>query len=287
MMSSTLTPQELVQKNINLLSLPETAIRINTMVSDPNSTAADIGDIVSQDPALTARLLRIVNSAFFGFPSQIDTISMAITVLGTRQLRDLVMTTSVINRFRDIPASVVDMESFWCHCLTTAIAAKSFAQHMKISNSERLFVAGLLHDIGKLVMYITLPDPSRQVIEISSEPKFDSNHVEKAIFGFTHAQLGAELLRQWKLPESLIEPVQYHHEPTSAKVYLQETAIVHLANVIANDIQPSISGDDDNIADPLAWKVLDLEPSLLERLNEEVYLQLDDVLNIFYYSQAA
>jgi putative nucleotidyltransferase with HDIG domain len=286
-MSSTLTPQELVQKNINLLSLPETALRINTMVSDPNSTAADIGDIVSQDPALTARLLRVVNSAFYGFPSQIDTISMAITVLGTRQLRDLVMTTSVINRFRDIPSSVVDMENFWCHSLTTAIAARNIAQHLKISNSERLFVAGLLHDIGKLVMYITLPDPSRQVIEIAAEPNIDSNHVEKAIFGFTHSQVGAELLRQWKLPESLIEPVSYHHEPMAAKVYLQETAIVHLANVIANDIQPSISTDDDNMADPLAWKLLELEPSLLETFHEEVYQQLDDVLSIFYYTNAA
>lgn len=286
-MSSILTAQELVQKNINLLSLPETAIRINSMVSDPNSTAADIGDVVSQDPALAARLLRVVNSAFYGFPSQIDTISMAITVLGTRQLRDLVMTTSVINRFRDIPANVVDMENFWCHSLATAIAAKNFASHIKISNSERLFVAGLLHDIGKLVMYITLPDPSRQVVEISNEAQIDSNHVEEAIFGFTHAQVGAELLRQWKLPESLIEPVAYHHEPRLAKVYPQEVAIVHLANVIANDIQPPISADDDNVADPQMWQVLGLEPSLLGRLHEEVYTQLDDVLSIFYYTQAA
>ena len=286
-MGSMLTPKELIQKNINLLSLPQTAIRINSMVSDPNSTASDIGDIISQDPALTARLLRVVNSAFYAFPSQIDTISMAITVLGTRQLRDLVMTTSVINRFRDIPANVVDMENFWCHSLTTAIAAKNFANHMKISNSDRLFVAGLLHDIGKLVMYITLPDPSRQVMEIAGEPQIDSDHVEEAIFGFNHAELGAELLRQWKLPESLIEPVAYHHVPTSAKVYQQETAIVHLANVIANNIQSPISTDDDTMADPLTWKLLGLDPSLLERLHEEVYTQLDDVLNIFYYTQAA
>ena len=286
-MGSMLTPKELIQKNINLLSLPQTAIRINSMVSDPNSTASDIGDIISQDPALTARLLRVVNSAFYAFPSQIDTISMAITVLGTRQLRDLVMTTSVINHFRDIPANVVDMENFWCHSLTTAIAAKNFANHMKISNSDRLFVAGLLHDIGKLVMYITLPDPSRQVMEIAGEPQIDSDHVEEAIFGFNHAELGAELLRQWKLPESLIEPVAYHHIPTSAKVYQQETAIVHLANVIANNIQSPISTDDDTMADPLTWKLLGLDPSLLERLHEEVYTQLDDVLNIFYYTQAA
>ena len=286
-MSSTLTPQELVQKNINLLSLPETALRINTMVSDPNSTAADIGDIVSQDPALTARLLRVVNSSFYGFPSQVDTISMAITILGTRQLRDLVITTSVINRFRDIPANIINMENFWCHSLTSALAAKNFAHHMKISNSERLFVAGLLHDIGKLVMYIALPDPSRQVVEIAAEPQVDSSRVEEAIFGFTHGQVGGELLRQWKLPESLIEPVAYHHEPTLAKVYPQETAIVHLADVIANDLQPPFSADDDSMADPLAWEILGLKASLLERLHEEVYLQLDDVLNIFYYTHAA
>ncbi|MFO7603388.1 MAG: HDOD domain-containing protein [Gammaproteobacteria bacterium] len=286
-MSSTLTAHELVQKNINLLSLPETALRINHMISDPRSTAADIGDVISQDPALTARLLRVVNSAFYGFPSQIDTISMAITVLGTRQLRDLVMTTSVINRFRDIPAAVVDMEHFWCHSLATAIAAKNFANHIKIGSSERLFVAGLLHDIGKLVMYITLPDPSRQVVEIADEPQVDSNHVERAVFGFSHAEVGAELLRQWKLPESLIEAVAFHHQPLLAEAYPQETAIVHLANVIANNIQPAISTDDDSIAEPLAWETLGLQATLLERLHEEVFQQLDDILNIFYYSHAA
>ncbi|MDH5181682.1 MAG: HDOD domain-containing protein, partial [Gammaproteobacteria bacterium] len=225
---ATLKPRDLITANLHLVSLPDVVLRINEMVEDPNSNAAEIGSLIAEDPALTARLLRVVNSSLFGFPSQIDTISMAITILGTRQLRDLVMATAVVDQFHDLTNEVVDMETFWCHSVTTAVAARTLSAYLKVRNTERFFVTGLLHDIGKLVMYVSHPDASKQVIELTGEKTLDTSQLEQSVFGFSHADVGAELLRAWKLPDSLIEPTMYHHRPIRATHYKNETAIVHV-----------------------------------------------------------
>ena len=142
--------------------MPEVFYKLNAAIEDPGCTFDDIGEIISIDPALTVRLLKVVNSPMYGFPSRIDTVSMAITILGTRQLRDLVLATAVVGQFHNLTEAVVDMETFWCHSICSAVAARTISLHLKVNNSERFFVAGLLHDIGKLVMYLTHPDASHQ-----------------------------------------------------------------------------------------------------------------------------
>lgn len=282
-----LTAKDLIQEKLELVSLPDVIHRINLMVEDPNSSALDIGQLIIQDPALTARLLKVVNSPMFGFPSRIDTVSMAITILGTRQLRDLVLATAVAGKFHNLTNEVIDMETFWCHSICTAVAARAISLHLKANNNERFFVAGLLHDIGKLVMYLTHPDASRQVIELNDQPGIDKSEVEKLIFGFSHADVSAELLSQWQLPESLIEPARYHHHPVRATRFPTETAVIHIADSIANNIQTPLSKDDDNPIHPIAWSILGLESSIMERLHEEVYEVLDGSLQVMYYEQVA
>ncbi len=284
---SKLTAKDLIDDTLELVSLPDVVHRINLMVEDPNSSAVEIGHLISEDPALTARLLKVVNSPMFGFPSRIDTISMAITVLGTRHLRDLVLATAVVGKFHNLTEEVIDMETFWCHSVSTGVAAKVIGHHLKENNSERFFVAGLLHDIGKLVMYLTHPDASRQVIELSSEPGINQNTVERSVFGFSHAEVSAELLSHWQLPESLIEPARYHHHPIRATHFATETAVVHIADAVANNIQSPLSLDDDNPIEAITWPILGLESSLLERLHEEVYEILDSTLQVMYYNQVA
>lgn len=284
---SKLTAKDLIDDTLELVSLPDVVHRINLMVDDPNSSAADIGHLISEDPALTVRLLKVVNSPMFGFPSRIDTVSMAITILGTRQLRDLVLATAVVGQFHNLTDAVVDMEVFWCHSICTAVAARTISQHLKANNSERFFVAGLLHDIGKLVMYLTHPDASHQVIELSAEPGIDKASVEKSIFGFSHEDVSAELLSQWQLPDSLVEPTRYHHHPIRATNYPSETAVIHIADAIANNIQTPLSLDDDNPIEDITWSTLGLDPSMLERLHEEVYEILDGSLQVLFYEQVA
>lgn len=284
---SKLTAKDLIDENLELVSLPDVVHRINLMVEDPNSSAVDIGQLIVEDPALTARLLKVVNSPIFGFPSRIDTISMAITILGTRQLRDLVLATAVVSKFHSLKDEVIPMETFWCHSITAAVSAKIISQHLQENNGERFFVAGLLHDIGKLVMYITHPDASRQVIELADEPGISKNVVERSIFGFSHADVGGELLKQWQLPESLEEAARYHHHPIRATHFGTETAVVHIANAIANNVQSPISYDDDSMIEPIVWTILGLEANLLERIHEEVYEVMDASLQAMYYSQVA
>lgn len=279
-------PTALITANLNQLSLPDIAIRLNDMVNDPNCSIAEIGSLFSQDAALSARLLKIVNSAFYGFPSKIDTISMAITVIGTRQLRDLVLATSVIGKFQQLPEGLVSIDTFWYHNLTCAAATRLIATKLKIRNSERFFIAGLLHDVGKLVMYLSEPELSRKVLKRMNEPEVDVTQLEIDAFGFDHAMLGAELLRQWKLPESLIEPVNYHHRPADAQNYPQETAAVSLANAIANTIEPPYSADDDLPIDTSIWGTLGLEDSDLDELISETRLAFTNTVSILYPKQA-
>ena len=284
---TTFTPEDLISDHLELVSLPEIVIRINEMVNDPNCSAADIGETIMQDAPLSARLLKIVNSPFYNFPSKVDTISMAITIVGTRQLRDLVLATAVINKFNAIPEQLVNAQVFWYHNLATAAAARTIASRLRITNTERFFIAGLLHDIGKLVMYLTQPELSRQVLELLKNPVNDVTKLEHAAFGFDHATLGAALLRHWKLPESLIEPTAFHHEPTQAKQYIKETAIIHLANAIANSIETVVSADDDTPIDLSVWETLDIEDTELDEIINDTHAALQYAKQIIYYEQAA
>ena len=279
--------QELVKKNIQLVSLPEIVIRLNSLINDPNASATDIAKVISQDPALTARVLKIVNSPLYNLQQKIDSVNTAVNMLGTRQLRDLIIATSVIKRFRKNVNAIFDIETFWCHSIATSIAARTIATHLKLANTERLFVAGLLHDIGKMVMFLLLPNESVQYLKAYQNKKLHLQATEQLIFGFTHAQLGAELLRAWQFPESLIESTEFHHHPSEAKQFPQETTIIHLANAIANNIQAPISPDDDTLLDEAAIESLGLDQNTIEAFHESVYNQLDEVLKVLYYEMAA
>jgi putative nucleotidyltransferase with HDIG domain len=284
---AALTPEAVVRDNARLLSVPEIVSRLNQMVEDPNASAADIANLISQDPTLTARLLKLVNSPFYNFPASIDTVSMAIAVLGTRQLRDLVMSHVLIRQFSKPTTTDFDIESFWCHSLTCAIGARIIAGELKVANQERFFVAGLLHDIGKMVMHLALPERCRELTQTLKQDRSHLQTIEERVFGFDHAQLGAELLRQWHLPESLIEPCRFHHHPEQATRFVRETAALHLADTIANNLQAPIAVEDDLLLYSGVWDLLGLDEKNLERFHELVYAQMDEVLQVFYYDQAA
>lgn len=282
-----LTPETVVRDNARLLSAPEIVTRLNQMVEDPGASAADIAELISQDPNLTARLLKLVNSPFYSFPAKIDTVSMAITVLGTRQLRDLVMSQLLIQQFNQNQPSGFDLETFWCHSLTCAIAARSIATELRVANPERFFVIGLLHDIGKMVMHLALAEQAQAIRRALDRDPSRLENIEKTTLGFDHAELGAELLRHWNLPASLIEPCLYHHTPRRAERFIKETAALHMADVIANNLQAPIATEDDLLLDECVWDLLALEEQRLERFHERVYEQMDEILQLFYYDQVA
>lgn len=283
----SITPESLLNNNLELVSLPDIVFQINDMLSDPACTAVDIGNIISQDTGLTMRLLKIVNSPFYGFPSAIETIPMAITVLGVRQLRDLVFMTSVINKYSHIPTDILSPETFWSHSIATAIAAQLLAKEVKLSNNERLFTCGMLHDLGQLIMAIVVPEETRQILELAHNSNKPSHELQMNVFGFSQGDLGVALIRKWNLPESFIEPIQLQQLNKPALRYPMETAIIKIASVMANNNEATALTGDNQIIHPGTLEILGIDNNIISDIQEITMDKVQAVSSVLYTKQAA
>lgn len=276
---------ELVKAAGNLVSLPDIFIRINKLVEDPQSSLEDITKVVSQDPSFTVRLLRIANSPFYGFSSAIETVSRAVMLIGTSQVRNLALSTSVSHSFEGLPNELVSIDNFWKHSLYCALVARILAHRLRKTDPEALFTAGLLHDIGELVIFNRLPEQAKEVLTrvLDSGDEMPVFEAERQTMGFDHAQVGGELARQWKLPLLLQECIAHHHDILQAQNYPVEAAMVHIANTLALLAEvDSIDLDDVPAIDPQAWKVTGFEPGeLIESTIREAQEEFIDAQKLF------
>lgn len=277
--------QNLIEDNKGLFSLPEIVINLNTLLNDPNSTNQQISDLILQDAPLTVRLLKIVNSPYYNFSSPIDTITQAISVLGTKELSSFIISTKVINKFNYLPLQLISITEFWQHNLACAIAAKTISKTLSIPNSEQLYIAGLIHDIGKLVLYITQPTLCESLIKKMKTRGLAVNELEDKIFGYNHSDVGATLLTEWGLPELLIQTTQLHHKPEQSNDYPVEVAIIHLANGIANLIEKPLSVDDALPINHVVWEKLNINSKQFVHLTNESELKYSQVSNLLIDKQ--
>ena len=231
----TLSPQQLVADIAQLASFPEVALRLDTAVADARSGAKEIAAIVTVDPALTASLLRIANSPLYSMSGHIDSIERAVTIVGIRELRDMAFGVCAADAFRGIPNELVSVEDFWRHSLSCAVIAQHLADRARACRGQSLFTAGLLHDIGHLVMFNQCPDQSREALErsIDEADGLTPYLAEQKIFGFDHAAVGAALAREWCFPAGLLAAIEYHHDPFGAPEASDAAVIVHIANSCA------------------------------------------------------
>jgi putative nucleotidyltransferase with HDIG domain len=279
--------RDLIDDTLELASLPAVVLRALELLNAPDSSAADIGQVISEDPALSVRLLRIVNSSFYGFPSRIETISRAITIVGTLEITDLVLGSSAVEAFAGLPNELIDMQQFWEHSLYAGVVARVLARHHRAPNTERFFVSGLLHDIGSLVLYHQRPEESRRALELARAGR-PLHQVEQEIFGFDHSDVGAELMQAWNLPDAFIEAARHHHRPVEAQEFPLETAMVHLADVIAAGAH--LTGSATNQVPPLeprAWELTGLALDITESVIEEADRQYADALAVILPSASA
>ena len=273
----TLSAKDLVNDTVELASLPSVVMRAMDLLNSPDTSASDIGDIIAEDPALTARLLKIVNSAFYGFPSRIDTISRAITIVGTLELTDLIVGSSAVEVFAKLPNRLVNMREFWEHSLYAGIVARLLSRYLRAPNTERCFIMGLLHDIGSLVLYHQQPELASQALENASEKSLPLHLAERNVFGFDHGEVGAELMRSWNLPESFVETALRHHEPSTAERYRLETATIHLSDVIAGMAHSTASGTGQvSPLEPGAWELTGLKVDIMEPVVAEADAQFQE-----------
>lgn len=278
--------QDLISENEPLASLPNTFYKLREVVADPDCDFDDISEIICVDPSLTLRLLKIVNSAFYGLRGEVDTISHAMGIVGTEQLMQLVLATTVVSQFKNIPKDMVDMDYFWKHSVACGLCARAIHQERGEHDGESIFVAGLLHDIGRLVMCLKVPDQLKLVIGFAQKSGDRWYKSEAKYFGFDHGGVGGALLRAWNLPVKLQESVAHHHFPSSAINFPVEAATIHLADRISHQIVLDPEGDTERYSyEKSAWDAVQLSEEMhLQKIIEQTESQLEEVSQIFFQS---
>jgi HD-like signal output (HDOD) protein len=261
---STTTLDILVEETSTVYSLPLFYERLNDAINHPRCSTYDISKIITEDQGLTARLLRLANSPMFGGYANVDSITKAVTIIGTQQLRDLALAASVMGIFKGIPEDLLNMASFWRHSIACGIIARTLAVYRREPNVERLFVAGMLHDVGQVVLAAARPEVIRELLEAQRDTGRLYLELERDWLGFDHAELGGALLKKWKIPASISEPVTCHHNPESAEQFRLETALIHLADIIC---QAMVLGQGAEYwvppLDEAAWERLGLSPQVM------------------------
>lgn len=277
------TAWEQVTAATELVSLPDIYLQLKTVLDNPDFILPDIVAVIEKDPAITARLLRMVNSAYFGLAVEIDSVSRAINLLGSQQIHDLVLATSVAQTFDHLSEDVMDMRLYWRQSVYCASASRLLAATCNVLDSERLFVAGLLRDIGHLVMYQTIPDLCNQILVAAKDRETPVYEMERNFVGFDYAMVGAELMKQWNLPASLLEPTKYHLEPAKSTDFALETAIIHIASKLT-DAYSTVEESDAYLdaVDDAAWQVTGLNREQCLLADHQAREQVDDVTQLIF-----
>lgn len=271
--------QALVDDVENLISLPELVIKINEMVNSESANAAEIGRLISHDPALSSAILRVANSSMYANVGQVESITRAVTILGTKQIRDLVLSATAAKVFDGIPNDVVSVEDFWHHSLYCALLARALARHSKGVDAETMFTAGLLHDIGHLVMFHRQPEQAHAAIlrTVQGEAAVELYQAEKDILGYTHCDVGESLARHWRLPDVLIQCIASHHDLKTAGAFTRPVAHIHIANAIASLPYSDIPTPEElSRVHPEAWEMSGLSAGDLAEAIDEARAGFDE-----------
>lgn len=225
--------ESIVEAVNDLPALPHVVVRVMELTEDPDSTADDISNVLNQDQAMTARVLRLANSAFYGFARRISTINDAIIFLGFKTIRSIVMAVSVSDILSgEVEGYALEHGELWKHSQCTAMAARLIARKAKFGFLDLAYTAGLLHDIGKVILNSFMKEAYHEVVAKVSEENASFIDTENEILGFNHAMVGARVAEKWNLPKELVEAIAFHHHPEKAEINKRLTAIVHLGDTV-------------------------------------------------------
>lgn len=250
------------------------ATEIDRLTNDPNSSVEQISNVIKNDPALTAKVLKISNSALFAGTQRIVSLSQAISRLGYAEIRRVTIAIAFLNSFK---AFYVDYEKFWLHSITTAYIAVKLNELTKAKvSSDKLFTGGILHDIGILVLDQYFTNIYRKVFDISINRNFELSIVEQKVLGVTHAEIGAFLLDRWNIPNQVTDIIQYHHQPQNSKIAQRDTKLIYLANFIANNrgYDNGTGTFPEHFYDDI-WMELRLSAEDIPQIIEDVQVELD------------
>lgn len=243
-----------------LPTLPHVVQKLASTIGRPNVSAEEIGALIEKDQVLSAKVLRLANSPFYGFPARIASVGHAVVVLGLNVVKGLTLCATAFDIMKD-----AGMDQLWRHSLGVAMTAQIVGARLAIKNPEEVFVAGLLHDIGKVVLYVKWPDVGGRLKTAHRSGDRPIMEVEQELLHLTHAEVGGWLAQAWHLPSALREPIQFHHTPTMAQEAALQTAIVHVADILVKGLGCGNPGDDQ--VPPLshhAWEMVGLNEAALD-----------------------
>jgi len=255
----------------SLPSLPVTVTKVLSVTADPDSSAKDLVDAILPDQAMCATILKIANSAFFGMPRKVATMERAVTILGFNEIHNIVLGKAVFSAFQKIDTCYQEpMDHFWKHSFSCGLAAKIIAPTCNLPPGE-LFVAGLIHDIGQLVFFISTPEEYLPVMALQGTDHIKSRFLEMKTFKVDHAQVGFHLLERWLFPKQLLEAVGFHHQPQECTNHVTYAIIVQISDVLS--LLANV--DDYQQAMPLLPQMKELLPDG-EQLWQEYNLAIDE-----------
>ncbi len=275
-------PEELIRRAPDLGSPPAVYQRLVEVLDHPRSGSHEVAAVIGQDTSLTARLLRLANSAYFAFDRPVDSVHQAVSMIGATHVRDIALATSVTSVFRQVPADLINLDEFWRHSLAVGIGARMLAGMRREPNVERFFVGGMLHDVGRLVFYTQAPNDARIVLRHAKNHECLLYEAEMELAGCDHGTIGGALMERWNMPASLVESVALHHRPAEAKAYPVETCTIHLADLIANALKLGRSGE--RMVPPRwigMWDALSLDPAALPDLMSSMEEEFERVVGAF------
>lgn len=251
-----------------LPSLPTIYTKLSHLLHSSNTTMQMIGNVIAEDQVMSAKVLRLVNSGFYGFPKKIGSLDRAVVILGQNEIKSLVLATSMLKVF---PLSelnrIFDINKLWEHSISCAVASRILAEAAFVKNPEEVFAAGLLHDIGKLVLIMSSPEDFLNVINEIQDSGSSFIETEKKILGFNHIQIGKALAEKWDFPSETIDMIVYHHYPDLSGNISKEIAAIHLGNILSIALSLGTSGEKRvPMLNKNAWQTLDLKLSQLESI---------------------
>lgn len=242
-------PDEILKKLDSIKdipTLPTIVFELNELLQDPNTPITDISDIIEKDQAMSLRVLKLVNSAFYGIHKEVNDIGNAIVLLGFNTVRNAIVSLGVINSFSGIKSlEGFDIRDFWKHSLAVAVVSKGLAEKTKIASPDSCFVGGLLHDIGKVILAQYFQDLFEKVWNATKKENISFYEAEKKEISIDHAIIGAHLATNWELPESFIDVIRWHHDVRNDSESKKMILIIYLSDIIVNsyDADPDCNID--------------------------------------------
>ncbi len=273
---------DVVARARSLASFPATFHHVSEVIGKPGSSADLVAEAMKSDQSLCARLLKLANSAYYGYPQKVDSLRQAIVIIGTRQIQDMMAATMAVDQFKGISPDLVDMRSFWRHSLACGLGAKALAQMRHEPNTERFFISGLLHDVGSLVLYQEEPALASAALFKHMETDVPLQVAEYQVFGFDHADVTGALLEVWRLPPGIGESAAAHHRPSSARNPLVATTI-QVADALAYSLGLGTAGEVHvPVLDPSTWAAVGLPEDVTPLVQREIKARLEEVESLFF-----